>query len=81
VSYTYQVLVSTDVTGLITLGGLARQSIEVCLIPFSHVLRYILTKMLQGSTLSKDTKAVALAAWERQWAIFIHKIIDGSLLS
>lgn len=25
----YQVLVSSDVTGLITLGGLARQSIEV----------------------------------------------------
>jgi len=55
----FQVLMGSDINGLLTLGMLARQSLE-------------------HSTLEEKEKERAITLWERQWAVFVRSIIDGS---
>ena len=36
--------------------------------------------MFQSSTLSDGEKAKALDSWERRWADFVKKIVDGTIV-
>lgn len=72
--YNSKVLVSSEVTGLSTLGQMARDSLEVHLnICYFFLVPYTVI-FLKHSTLDDVEKKCAIALWEKQWAKFINEL-------
>jgi hypothetical protein len=67
--------VASELTGLSTLGQLARDSLEA--------RRYIVSGYqntdftTQYSTLEKDEKKQAIAIWENRWSKFIDELLTS----
>jgi adenosine deaminase CECR1 len=67
-----QVLVASEVTGLIALGEMARDSLEVSRLPLASWL--IPTIIMQYSTLEPSEKERAIAQWEKRWLKFVDEV-------
>ena len=77
----FQVLVASEINGLMTLKGIARQSIEVFRLVRNEVLRSRLICRLKSSTLPEHEKSAALESWNRSWVSFVESIVDGTVLT
>jgi adenosine deaminase CECR1 len=67
-----QVLVSSEITGLSTLGALARDSIEVGKMILQHCTS---SNQIQFSMMDEDQKRYAFMNWEKRWKVFIDNIL------
>lgn len=68
----------SDINGLLTLGMLARQSLEVD--GFPNTLQ-ISKFSEQHCTLEDAEKANAITLWEKRWAVFIGSVVDGRVFA
>lgn len=66
-------LVSSETTGLSTLGALARDSIEVGTMILPHYGRS--NPKIQFSMMDEDQKRYALINWEKRWKEFVDNIL------
>jgi len=75
-SYDYfQVLVSGETTGLITLAQMARDSIGASRRSARHHLM-TLVFLFQFSTLEGTEKNRALSPWEKRWHEFVERLVS-----
>lgn len=69
----HKVLAASELTGLSTLGVLARDSIEVGSLDKSRFLSYI----LKFSTLETEEKSRLISIFERQWKEYVDYLLEN----
>ena len=74
-----QVLATSEVTGLLTLGHIARDSIKARISLSLFYCQEVTEVLLQYSTLTTEEKALATLKWEERWNQFVDEIVrfDG----
>lgn len=68
-------LAASELTGLSTLGALARDSIQVLFLYFAKLHMRINFAGSQYSTLTDEGKKSALTKWERRWNRYLETIV------
>jgi hypothetical protein len=71
-----KVIVASEITSILSLKQLARQSLEVSL-PYHLDRNYELNKVPKYSSLDAKDKEKAIELWEKRWNAYIEDIITS----
>lgn len=73
----FQVLIVSEVTGLLTVKALARDSLKVCCRqPRSRCSAELNSRFAQYACLAPEEQSAALTLFDKRWSTFVQWLVD-----